>query len=189
MRYRRAQDSDWAEVVALQDANLAWNLGEDEKKGGFLSARFTPEAFGEMNRDGAVVVAVESGRLAGYACCASRAFSARTPILQAMMREFPKLAYLGRPLGAAACIYGPVCVARAYRGKGVFRGLVTQLKTEIRGRYEAAVCFIGKSNERSLSAHVDGLGMTILGDFKFEDKSYWIVAFGIPPEAISCVVR
>jgi hypothetical protein len=189
VNYRRARDSDWTAVVTLQDANLAWNLSEEEKQSGFLSARLTAEEYREMNREGAVVIAEENGLLAGYACCASQAFSARAPILQAMMQEFPKLAYLGKPLNSAACVYGPVCVARPLRGKGVFRGLVTQLKGEIKGRYEVAVSFIGKSNQRSLSAHVDGLGMTILGDFRFDETGYWIVAFGVPPEAISCVVR
>ena len=189
MNYRRARDSDWDAVVALQDANLAWNLGEDEKESGYLSARFTPKQFGEMNADCAVVVAEDNGQLTGYACCASQSFSAGTPILQAMMQEFSKLSYLGTPLGAGCCIYGPVCVARAYRGKGVFRGLLARLKEEIRGRHDVAVCFIGKTNVRSLAAHVDGLGMSVLGDFRFEGKSFWIVAFGVPPEAVSCVMR
>jgi hypothetical protein len=62
------------------------------------------------------------------------------------------------------------------------------LKDELRGRFDAAVAFIAKSNARSLAAHVDGLGMTLAGDFTHAGKNYWIIAFGVPPEAVSCAV-
>ncbi|HWQ37896.1 MAG TPA: GNAT family N-acetyltransferase [Burkholderiales bacterium] len=190
MNFRRARDDDWPAVIALQDANLAWKLEEEDKRDGYLSAQFSPEQFGEMNAGGAVAVAEANGVLTGYACCAPRSFGADIPTLQAMRQQFQKLSYLGKPLdNATCCIYGPVCVARAFRGKGILRGLIGQLKEEIRGRFEVAACFIGKSNTRSFSAHVDGLGMSLVGDFRFEGRAYWIVAFGVPPAATSCIFR
>jgi len=45
-----------------------------------------------------------------------------------------------------------------------------------------------RSNARSLAAHVDGLGMSVVGEFEFDAEPYWIVAFCIPPEAIACHV-
>ena len=187
MNYCRACDDDWNAALALQDANLAWNLKDEDKASGFLSARFSRRQFEAMNAGGAVVVARDSNRFAGYACASTQAFNAKVPIIAAMMEEFPRLIFLDRPLRSpATIIYGPVCVDHALRGKGVFRGLIETLKRELRGRFETAVAFIAKSNRHSLAAHVDGLGMTIVGDFQFDGRSYWIVAFGIPPEAVAC---
>lgn len=189
MNYRRASDADWGAILELQEANLFHNLTEEERAQGFLSVRFPRDRFIEMDGGGAVVVAEDAGRIAGYACASTQAFNARVPIIAAMMEVFPGLSFLGRPLQSpATVIYGPVCVDSRYRGKGVFRGLVDALKQELRGRYETATAFIAKSNVRSLAAHVEGLGMAIVGDFEFDGRSFWIVAFGIPPEAIVCHV-
>lgn len=188
MRFRRATDVDFEAILKLQDANLVWNLSEEQAcKDGFLSARYCAEDFRNMNRDGALVVAEDADRIAGYACAFAQPFNAGAPLLAAMITEFPKLTFLGRPLhGAHTCIYGPVCVDRDYRGKGVLGGLVRELKEQLRGRFDLAAAFIAKSNTRSLAAHVDGLGMTVVGDFRFDGKPFWIVAFGIPPGATSC---
>jgi len=35
---------------------------------------------------------------------------------------------------------------------------------------------------------VDGLGMTLVGDYEFECKRFWIVAFGIPAADLACGV-
>jgi hypothetical protein len=184
---RRAQRADWDRMLSLQEANLVWNLDEGQRSRGFLSARFSGEDFRAMNDSGAVVVAQDGDALAGYACASSREFNANVPIIAAMMQELGRLSFLGRALHTpATIIYGPVCVDHAYRGKGVFRGLIGALKQELRGRFESAVGFIAKSNPRSLAAHVDGLGMSIVGEFRHAGAPLWIVAFGIPPEAIAC---
>jgi len=165
-----------------------WNLSEEQARtDGFLSARYRADDFRNMDRDGALVVAEDADRLAGYACAFAQTFNPGAPLLAAMIAEFPKLTFLGRPLhGERTCIYGPVCVDKDYRGGGVLRGLVGELKEQLRGRFDIAAAFIAKSNTRSLVAHVDGLGMTVVGDFRFDGRPFWIVAFSIPPEAVSC---
>jgi hypothetical protein len=189
MNFCRARNDDWIALLALQEANLSWNLTDEDKTRGFLSARFSRRQFEAMNAGGAVVVARDSNRFTGYACASTQAFNAKVPIIAAMMEEFPRLTFLDRPLRSpATIIYGPVCVDHAYRGMGVFRGLIDTLKRELRGRVEIAVAFIAKSNRHSLAAHVDGLGMSIVGDFQFDGRSFWIVAFAIPPEAVACHV-
>ncbi|MFN0038568.1 MAG: N-acetyltransferase family protein [Burkholderiales bacterium] len=189
MLYRRVTKSDYPGILALQEANLFENLSEAARREGFLSARFTAGQFEKMNRDAAIVVAEEAGRIAAYACSAGMEDSLRTPILAAMIHTFTRTAYLGTPLAdARTCIYGPVCVDSAKRGKGVFRSLIAALKVELAGRYEVAAAFIAKSNAHSLAAHVDGVGMTVEGEFGFNHKTYWIVCFGIPAAELACGV-
>jgi hypothetical protein len=76
-------------------------------------------------------------------------------------------------------------VARSHRRRGLLRGLYDALRREVAGGYDAGVAFVAKDNQRSLAAHADGLGMTIAGDFVFNGKQYWILAFHVPP-APSC---
>lgn len=189
MRFRRVVSADLEAVLELQEANLHEHLSDAQRAEGFLSVRFTREQFDPMNAGAAVVVAESDNRIAGYACTSTQAFNRNFPLLAAMLDALPGLDFLGRPLGSPrTCVYGPVCVDREYRGRGAFRGLIGELKHELRGRFDAAVAFIPKSNARSLGAHVDGLGMTLAGDFAYAGKNYWIVAFGIPPEAVSCAL-
>ena len=187
MRFRRATDNDYPGILTLQDANLFENLSEEARQEGFLSARFSAEQFERMNRDAAIVVAQDAGRIAGYACSAAVEDSRRYPILAAMIATFGRTTDPGMPLAdTRACIYGPVCLERDARGRGVFRKLIHALKLELAGRYDIAAAFISKSNTRSLAAHVDGLGMTIAGEFEYAGKSYWIVCFGIPAADSAC---
>lgn len=188
MKFRRATGSDFESILALQEANLHENLTEMQRADGFLSVRFTRDQFAEMNAGATVTVAEENNRIAGYACTSAQEFNVGFPLLAAMLGALPGLTCLGRSLDSPrSCVYGPVCVDRAFRGQGVFRGLIDQLKKELAGRYDCAVAFIAKDNARSLGAHVDGLGMSLAGEFEHAGKAYWIIAFGISPEAVSCV--
>jgi len=169
-------------MLPLQEANLFDNLTPEQRRAGFLSARFSAAQFAEMNREEAVVVAEDHGGIIGYAGSAGVDFSRQFPILGAMIATFGRLTYLGTTLiDARVCIYGSVCVDRPSRGRGVLRGLIAELKAELAGPFDVAAAFISKANSRSLAAHVDGLGMTVLGDYVFEAGRNWIVAFGIGP--------
>ena len=187
MLFRRVTKSDYPGILALQEANLFENLSEAVRREGFLSARFSTRQFEQMNRDAAIVVAEEAGRIAAYACSAGVEDSRRYPILAAMIASFGRTLYLDLPLAdTRVCIYGPVCVEQSSRGRGVFRKLLHALKQELAGHYDVAAAFIAKSNVRSVSAHVDGMGMSIAGEFEFAGKSFWIVCFGIPAADQAC---
>jgi hypothetical protein len=182
MDYRRLEARDLSAVLALQEDNLLDNLTPAQRGQGFLSARFSAAQFTEMAADVAVMVAADADEIAGYLCASSLAFNRRVPLLAAMIERFPQIQFLGRPLSAQRClIYGPVCVAASRRGRGVLRGLYAALRAQIAGDYDAGVLFIAKDNPRSLAAHADGLGMTLVGDFAFAGGRYWILAFTVPP--------
>lgn len=189
MIFRRVAEADWPGILALQEANLVENLDAEARCDGFLSARFGAADFARMDSEAAVVVAEDDGRIVGYACCATIASSQTVPILAAMIATFNRITFLGDVLtDSRVTIYGPVCIEQASRGRGAFRGLIGRLKAELAGRFDVATAFIAKSNQRSLAAHVDGLGMTLVGDYEFEGKRFWVVAFGIPAADLACGV-
>jgi acetyltransferase (GNAT) family protein len=186
MNIRRATARDFPGMLPLQEANLIDNLTPEQRRAGYLSARFSKEQFTRMNRDAAITVAEDGGHVVGYACCAELEYSRQFPILAAMIATFDRVTFLDNVLAdARVAIYGPVCVDLAFRGRGVFRGLINKLKEELAGRFEVAVAFVAKANSHSLAAHVDGLGMTIIGDYAFEAGRHWIVAFDVPPSDLA----
>jgi hypothetical protein len=176
-------------MLALQEANLLDNLSKEARASGFLSARFSAEQFAQMNDQCAVMVAAQDRAIVGYACCSEVEYSRQFPILAAMIATFDRHTFLGNALvDTRTAIYGPVCVDGALRGRGVFRQLIHGIKNELSDRYDAAVAFIAKSNTHSLCAHVDGLGMSVVGDFALQERNFWIVAFGIPRSDLGCAV-
>ena len=179
MEYRRYRPADASAVLALQDANQRDTTALPQQ--GFLSARLDAGQLAEIARDLAVMVAIEGDAMAGYLCAAHAELGARIPVVAAMLEQLPRVSFLGRPLsGQRTFVYGPVCVAQAWRGRGVLRGLYDALRREIAGDYDAGVLFVAKDNPHSLHAHADGLGMSLVGDFEFGARRYWILAFPIP---------
>ena len=167
-----------AGMLALQEDNLFDNLPPEARRDGFLSARFTREQFAQMDADVAVVVAADAGRVAGYLCASGIDFNRQFPLLAAMIARYPDLSFGGRPLSEqTTCVYGPACVDRGFRRRGVLRGLYQALLHELAGRFDSGVAFVSKDNPRSLAAHVDGLRMSDIGEFEFKTRQYRILAF------------
>jgi GNAT superfamily N-acetyltransferase len=176
MHCRALRHDDLPGVLALQEANLHANLSEPERAGGFLSARFGAEQFIAMAGQVGVMVATASERVVGYACASEVDFNRRFPLLAAMIDAFPRTPYRGGMLDRATCfVYGPVCVDRAWRGRGVLRGLVNALREHTAGRFDCGVAFIARDNQRSLVAHVQGLGLLQAGEFEHDGRAYHLV--------------
>jgi Acetyltransferase (GNAT) family len=180
MRYRRVAQTDYPGLLSLQEANLYDNLPPAERDDGFLSARFDRDQFARMDADVGVLVAADTATIAGYVCASGIEFNRQFPILAAMIERFGETTFQGRPLaGRRTLIYGPVCIARAYRGRGVLRGLYAALRREAAGRFDSGTAFVAQDNVRSLGAHIDGLGMSDAGQFTFNAKRYRILAFAL----------
>mgnify|MGYP000294817886 CR=1 FL=1 len=48
---------------------------------------------------------------------------------------------------------GQICIAKEYRGSGVFRGLYQNMQRFIKGSYEAIITEVDIRNTRSMNAH------------------------------------
>jgi predicted GNAT superfamily acetyltransferase len=178
MMCRRVREGDYPALLELQEANLRDNLNEAERTQGFLSARFSREQFAAMDQDVAVIVATLDGVIAGYLCGSSVEFNRRFALLAAMIERYPHVELHGRPLASyASFVYGPACVDRRFRGRGVLRGLYRTLLHEAAGQYSIGVAFVAQDNAHSLSAHAQGLGMHDVGSFDFDGRAYRILAF------------
>ena len=181
-QYRRAVAADYQEILQLQSANYIANLTEEERKSGFLSAQFSLEQTAEIAQDLGTMVAVLDQRVAGFLCAFRNEFPSGSPVIAEMLLNYPVFRFEERPLSSfTSYIYGPVCIARDCRGRGLLRGLFEAQRKDLAGRFEIGVAFVSRTNAHSLRAHVNGLAMMEVGDFQLGANRYVALAFRVPP--------
>lgn len=179
--FRRAAAADYPDILALHRKNLLSNLSPLEQQDGFLSIDISDPVLAAINEDLAVVVAVHEKSVIGYVCGKTQEYSQQIPLLRYMMSLYQETLFQGQPLSNYhSFLYGPVCVAAAYRGTGILQGLFQALLAQVATRFNAGVAFVAKDNPRSLRAHTQKLGIELLRDFEFNGKSYVILGFTVP---------
>jgi len=146
-------------VLVLQEANLA-------ERGGGLAVRQTADWYRNAIREKSLVVGRYDSKVVGYVLGTSLAAKAHVMIVQTMLRSFPP--------PPDCYLYGPVCVAKTQRGKGLAGALFQVLQTHMAGR--PAMTFIRADNMLSLRAHRK-MGMRELGAFVTDDVSYIALSY------------
>ncbi|KVV16386.1 GNAT family N-acetyltransferase [Flavobacterium sp. TAB 87] len=71
-------------------------------------------------------------------------------------------------------IYGPVCVSKTQRGKGVAQLMFKELLLQEPNR--EGILFIESNNEASLRAHIK-MGIKKVGNFNFNNKDFNVFAY------------
>ena len=143
--------------------------------------QFTPEQVAALATDLGMMLAVVEDKVAGFLCAFRCEFDYESPVLAKMLERYDDVKFDGEPLSSfESYIYGPVCVDRNYRRRGLLRGLYEAQKKDLAGRFEIGVAFVSRRNLNSLQAHVAGLGMTEIGDFALDTDEYVILAFRLP---------
>ena len=176
--YRRGLPEDYAAILDLQSANYIANLSAHEREQGFLSAQFTLEQTTQITEDLGTIVAVIDDQIVGFVCASRNEFETGSPVIAKMLESYDRMIFEGRALKSfRSYIYGPVCVARDFRDRGLLRGLYEAQKKDLAGQFEIGVAFVSRSNPHSLAAHVKGLGMTEVGDFECRGNIYVTLAF------------
>ncbi len=122
---------------------------------GFTSVRHDTAVLQAMNRAHPSAIAKSDGQLAGYCLMMPQGFRDQVPILQPMFALLEQLEWRGEALAGNArwFVMGQVCVARAFRGMGVFDGLYQQLRDAYAPEFDFTVTEVSQRNPRSLRAH------------------------------------
>ncbi|MYW70194.1 GNAT family N-acetyltransferase [Streptomyces sp. SID8379] len=178
MDYRQAEVSDAPAMAALFAAHHHDALSERERaEQGFVQGGLDAAALRSMAEAGSLLVADDEGDLAGLlGLAAPRSIPDPPPPVRALVAAQDSLHWQGRPLRSMPwMLYGPVVVDRAYRGQGVARGLFDAARAAAARRADVMVAFIERANERSWKVHVEGFGMTPLGEFILGDRPYDVV--------------
>lgn len=181
IQFKRAETADYSAIVALHRANLWQNLTEPQRQDGFLSVDWNEAQIKEANTDLAVMVAIAEQSVVGYMGATTIAYNQQFPLLKAMIKLYQETLWGDRLLNHyRSFIYGPVCVAPAYRGTGVLQGLFQALLSEVAGQYEIGTAFVAQQNQRSFKAHTHKLGMEVLREFEFKGNTYVLLVFPVP---------
>lgn len=180
IEYRRARPEDYAEIVRLQRANYIANLTAEERREGFLSAEFSLDQVAAIASDLGIAIVTMDDALAGCLCGIRREFDHGSPVVEKMLESYDQAWFQGKPLSAFnSYIYGPVCIARQYRRRGLLRGLYDFQNKDLAGQFEVGVALVSHSNPHSMQAHVEGLGMTEAGEFELNGNLFAILAFRV----------
>jgi L-amino acid N-acyltransferase YncA len=175
----RMLDSDIRQIMDIQYENQREHLTASQQKNGYLSIAFTADEFKEFNNNLCVVVAKEHHEVIGYCCVSSAAFNAQFPILDQIVKGIPSYAIPDTqdiPAEEKTCIYGPVCIARSHRGKGVLEKLsVFGLEIAKEQGYAHCFSFIAADNVRSLQAHRK-LSFHTVGIVNHNTNEYIVIA-------------
>lgn len=164
------------QILALQQANTKANLTNEEITAqGFVTVIHTPEQLQQLHQIHPSIIVKDGDELAGYALVMPRECAAIVPLLVPAFEKLETLGYKGQPLkNLQWYMMGQVCVAKNYRGKGVFKQLYEAHKTFLRSQFQLCVTEISTSNTRSLRAH-EKVGFSVLHQFTDATDEWAIV--------------
>lgn len=121
-----------------------------------------------MMRDMPQIVAIINNKIVGFLLSTSQAVNnnRKVPIVDAMSASYSgsKNSY----------IYGPICVDKNQRGKGLAQRMFKELLILEPNR--EGVLFIKSDNEASLKAH-EKMGMHKVSNFRFNNANFDVYAY------------
>ena len=173
-----AKLSDIDGVLALQENYLVTNLSEEEKKAVFVTTPFSIAQLTYVINNEGLFLAKDGDKVIAYIFAESWDFFSQYPIFEHMITLFPKLSFLDFEITTTSSFqYGPICIDKKYRGQGLINTLFEFMRIHIVKRYPLSLTFINKNNIPSTKAHVEKLKWTIIGDFEFNNNTYFILGY------------
>ncbi len=180
---RRAETAeDFRKIFELQNQNLLVSLSGNDLKDGFLSGEFTLDKLRAMNDSICIMTCFSGADLCGYHIASTLEFNQASPLLMQMMQQFDKIIYKGKKLAEYDCfIAGPTCIAKEYRGLGIYPQLISSLFDFLKDTQNSSrlrISFASESNPRSLNAQKK-VGCEIIGAFIFNSSKFMILCLDL----------
>ena len=162
-----ATREDLQDILTLQRENLREHVSaKDAEREGFLTVAHDLDVLARMHALAPSVIAREGDALAGYALVMPLEARASVPVLAPLFAQFDALRWQGQPLSASRYyVMGQVCVARAFRGQGVFDALYRGHREAYAHRFDFTVTEIATRNTRSMRAHAR-VGFQVLTTYR-----------------------
>ena len=164
------------QILALQEQNLARNIStETLESQGFVTVEHTVELLEKMNAAVPQTIAKDGAAVVGYALVMTKESRTDIPVLEPMFARLPQINYQGKVLSEYRFyVMGQICIAEAYRGKGVFELLYNGQKKQLTGQYDLCVTEVSARNKRSLKAH-QRIGFQSVMEYTAPDGEAWHV--------------
>ena len=172
---RKGNKSDIEGVLSLQKQNLFGKMPEEELKNGFVTTPFTTDLIEEIiaKEDGLFVAENESNEIIAYVFAASWRYFSQWEIFNYMVSRLDQLSFNHKNITTENSFqYGPICIAKSYRGRGIINLIFEEMRVEFVKRYPISITFINKVNIVSEKAHTQKLGWQKIDEFQFNNNTY-----------------
>lgn len=144
------------QILSLQDENLIHRIDEEDRSSeGFLTLRHSQDVLEKMHRFGPSVIVKKDEEVIAYALTMYPECRRLIPDLEPMFALFDSLLWKGEPLNNYSFyLMGQVCIAKPYRGKGLFEAMYHFHRHSYQSQFDLLVTEIATRNHRSLRAHL-----------------------------------
>lgn len=148
-------ENELQQILLLQQQNLRGaTSAAEEKEQGFVTVRHSLKILQQMHALEPSIIVKDNDHLAAYALVMPRECRTIVPELVPMFEGLDKIEYKGKSLNQYNFyVMGQVCVAAAYRGKGIFDMLYRQHHQALQHKYDFVITEIATRNTRSMRAH------------------------------------
>ena len=164
---------EFQQIIDLQAKNLKGNISKEEAiSEGFVTVKHSVELIAAMNSPFSHAIAKDNNQVVGYALMMTQAFGKEVPVLIPMFELIEKFSYKERKLNETSYfVMGQVCIEKAYRGKGLFKGLYQQLISQTKADFDYMITEVATRNLRSMKAHAK-VGFVLLHTY-MDDGEEW----------------
>ena len=170
------QKGDMEQILQLQRANLSANISDTERQQeGFVTAVHDLNLLAEMNHPYPHIVARHEGQIIGYTLVMLQKMSDRLPVLFSMFETIEQQSFQDKPLPAQRWfVMGQVCIAKDFRGQGLFLGLYQKLKEQMAPHFDMVITEVSINNPRSIRAH-EKVGFKNIKEYATDDGEQWVI--------------
>ena len=148
-------DDDLISLLKLQQQNLPHNISKEEAiEQGFVTIEHSFDVLKRMNDQHSHIIAKHHDEVVGYALVMTKEFRNDIPVLIPMFEMIDQLIYAGEPLSNQKYfVMGQVCIAKDFRGFGIFDLLYNKLKQQLSSSFKLCITEVASRNIRSIKAH------------------------------------
>lgn len=147
--------TDLEQIIALQRLNHPTVVSSDTwATQGFVTMEYTVQQLQTMSGEYRHVVAKHKDAVVGYALIMLKDHRASFPFLESMFQDIEAGVYQGKPLQESRYfVMGQVCVAKEFRGTGLFKKLYHALREQMRSDFDYVLTEVSAKNGKSMRAH------------------------------------
>ena len=168
------------QILHLQAQNHYTNITENIKiKDGFVTVKHDISTLKAMNTAAKQIIALDKNKVIGYALAMPREFQQIIPVLIPMFEMFSSIQYKGKQLSLHNYyVMGQICIAKEYRGKGIFKMLYDKHQEIYSSTYDLILTEVSSSNIPSMKAH-QKVGFETIHSFQDATDHWHILAWDL----------
>lgn len=169
-------EKELTKILQLQEKYLVSNITDsgELKSQGFLTVQHTHELLQQMHSLAPSIIIKDGDEVVAYALVMLRECRKLVPALIPMFDSFDHLQWQGKSLSQYSFyIMGQICVAKEYRGQGLFDMLYHKHREVYQLQFGFIVTEVATRNTRSMRAH-ERVGFTTIHTYQ-DELDHWAV--------------